>query len=630
MKNDKNTYKEDFDVESIFLVSGKDFVDDRVEIPFAQYSTTSALVVAVLTLGLFVIQTTYLNVVKGGAFEEISSGNSENIEYIDAPRGVIKDRFGEEVVGNRTGFDLVVYGNRLPDDGEELERVVKKTAELTGMAKDAVYMFMKDTQDKKLKEAILIHNMDAQKALVFQSITLSGVRARERYVRNYIDPEVFASVTGYVGLANEADIKKWKNVKNNDYVGRAGVEQYYEMMLRGERGKRVVKRDGLAGEGVVFLEPKQGNDIILTIDGGLQKYMYERLQIARRTLRTDGAVGMVMDVRNGEMLSLVSLPGYNPSWFLDSEHKSDIKQVFDDKLHPLFNRAISGTYSPASTIKPLVGFAALREGVITPTTVVAGHEGVLVVPNPYRADQPSLFRDWKIHGDLDVRNAIAESGNIFFYAAGGGAYGIKGLGAAKMKQYWELFHLGEKTGIDLPEETQGFLPSPEWKEQSKKGVWRAGDTYNISIGQGDLLLTPIQIMRYISAIANKGLMTQPHIVKNSTRETLVPLETMRDKDERWFNIIQSGMRATVESSRGTAHLLSDLPVSIAAKTGSSQINWNTKTNALFVGFAPAEKPEIVIIILIENAQSSLLNAVPVAKDVLSWYNINRGFAGQKK
>ncbi|MBI5153445.1 MAG: hypothetical protein HZA36_03235 [Parcubacteria group bacterium] len=630
MRNSDDKYREDFDVENVFLVSDKDFIDDRVEIPFAQHTTTSALVVALLTLGLFVLQTLYLNVVRGGVFEEISFGNSENIEYINAPRGIIKDRFGEEIVGNKTGFDLVVYGSRLPKTDDELDMVIKKTSELTGMIEDDVRIFMKDVQQQRLKEAVLIHNMDMQKALVFQSITLSGVRAKERYLRNYLFPDAFASITGYVGLVTGDDLKKRKDMLGDDYVGRGGVEQYYEMMLHGKNGRRILKRNGGVGEGVVLFEPKRGGDITLTIDGELQKYMYERLEEARRTLRTDGAVGMVMDARNGEVLSLVSLPGYNPSWFLDSAHKEDIKRVFNDKLHPLFNRAISGAYSPASTIKPLVGFAALREGVITPTTIVAGHEGVLVVPNPYHADQPSFFRDWKIHGDLDVRNAIAESGNIFFYTVGGGAYGIKGLGATKIKQYWELFHLGEKTGIDLPEETAGFLPSPEWKEKTKKSVWRVGDTYNISIGQGDLLLTPIQIMRYISAIANKGFMAQPHIVKNSTRETLIPLETTRDKDERWFTIIQSGMRATVESPRGTAHLLSDIPVSIAAKTGSSQINWNTKTNALFVGFAPVEEPEIVILILIENAQSSLLNAVPVAKDVLSWYNNNRGFAGQKK
>mgnify|MGYP001561257279 CR=1 FL=1 len=181
------------------------------------------------------------------------------------------------------------------------------------------------------------------------------------------------------------------------------------MMLRGERGRRIIKHGGHVGEGVTILPPKQGDDITLTIDGGLQKYMYERLVEARRTLRTDGAVGLVVDVRNGDILSLVSLPGYNPSWFLDSAHKNEINEVFQNKLHPLFNRAVSGTYSPGSTIKPLMAFAALREGVITPTTIVAGHEGVLVVPNPYHPDQPSLFRDWKIHGDLDVRNAIAES-----------------------------------------------------------------------------------------------------------------------------------------------------------------------------------------------------------------------------
>ncbi len=624
MNTRRNGHDGDIDVESIFLISERDFVDDRVEIPFGSSSASLAFFVSFLTIAIFFIQTAYLNVVKGEVFLHMASGNAEDIEPVDAPRGIIKDRFGTEIANNTTGFDLVVYPRLLPKDEAVLSDNIKQVADIVEVSEKIVREFVEDVRRKNFKEASLVYGLDSQKALLIRSLSFKGITVKEKYVRNYVYPEHFASVTGYVGLVDENDLKNQKGILPDEYIGRTGIEKYYEMLLRGQKGKRLITEEGKGGG--VFIQPQKGSDVVLTIDGDLQRYMYDRLQEAKQSLGTDGGVGIVMDVRNGEVLSLVSLPSYNPSWFLSSEHKEDIKKLFNNALHPLFNRAVSGTYSPGSTIKPLMAFAGLREKVVTPTTIVAGHDGALVIPNPYNPNKPTIFRDWKVHGDLDVRNAIAESGNIFFYALGGGAYGIEGLGAERIKRYWELFRLGEKTNIDLPEEASGFLPSPERKLEATKVPWRAGDTYNISIGQGDLLLTPLQILRYIAAIANSGTFVQPHLVKNSAKEKLVSMNSLQESDRRWFEIVKSGMVATVQSQRGTANMLKDIPVSIAAKTGSAQIQWNTKTNALFVGFAPAENPEIAILILIENAHSASLNAVPVAHDVLLWYHNNRGFS----
>ncbi|MDE1970326.1 MAG: penicillin-binding protein 2 [Patescibacteria group bacterium] len=613
---------EDLDMENIFLVSKKDFVDDRVEIPLATQLLFCTLIVALVTLGIFGMQVIYLNVFRGSVFAAMAKNDANITTRMDAPRGIITDRFGNEIVNNTTGFDVIAYPKQLPPPGDERTHVIEKTAELLGVSPSDIETAIQGAENKKLLQIPLAYHIDTSHALLFQSLALPGIVAQERYVRNYIDGQVFSSVTGYVGLANEDDLSSKRALAPDDYVGRAGVEQYYNSLLRGIPGEQILSTSQQSSLPLVL--PQQGSNITLTIDGDLQRYMYTRLVEAQQSLHTDGAAGIVMNVRNGEVLGMVSLPSYDPSWFLDAAHTRDIAQMFNNPLHPLFNRVVSGTYSPGSTIKPLMAFAALREGVITTNTIVGGHGGKLVVPNPYDPSNPSIFRDWKVHGDVDVKNAIAQSDNIFFYTVGGGAYGIHGLGADKIKHYWEMFQLGSKTGIDMPQEMEGLLPDPAWKKQTSKIAWRIGDTYNISIGQGALLLTPIQIVRYIAAIANNGFLVSPHVVQNQTRDAdRIPVLALSDIDKQWLSVVQEGMQLTVTSPEGSAYLLHDIPMPIAAKTGSAQIDWNTKTNALFVGYAPADNPEIAILILIENAKSSTLNAVPVAKDILLWYYNNR-------
>ena len=237
--------------------------------------------------------------------------------------------------------------------------------------------------------------------------------------------------------------------------------------------------------------------------------------------------------------------------------------------------------------------------------------------------------DWKPHGWVDVRSAIARSSNIFFYAAGGGWQDVKGLGVEKLKEYWKIFGFGEKTGIDTEGESIGFLPDPEEKEIRTKDIWRIGDTYNVSIGQGDLQVTPIQILSQISAIANGGDWYRPFLVsaignKTSTTTVNKPEITRNFSDfGSYIGEVQEGMKDTVRKPYGTAFMLSDLPFESAGKTGSSQVANNARTNAFFVAYAPAANPQIAILVLVENAREGSLNAVPIGKDVLNWYYQNR-------
>ena len=299
--------------------------------------------------------------------------------------------------------------------------------------------------------------------------------------------------------------------------------------------------------------------------------------------------------------------------------------LFNDKNLPLFNRAVAGAYNPGSTIKPLVAVAGLREGVITPTTSIYS-KGYIEIPNPYVPEKPARFVEFnqKELGWIDVRSALAESSNIFFASIGGGWPPINGIGIEKLRGYWAAFGLGAKTGIDAKPEAGGFLPNPAEKLERTGQPWRLGDTFNASIGQGDLLISPLQLINYIAGIANGGVIYRPHLMKALAGEARTP-EVLVDVSEWQGEIVQAqrGMRDGVVKSYGTSNLLHTLPISVAAKTGSAQIQNNRKTNAFFVGYAPYEKPELAVLVLIEDAKSGSLNAVPIAKDVFAWYYENR-------
>jgi penicillin-binding protein 2 len=461
---------------------------------------------------------------------------------------------------------------------------------------------------------------------------LPTLRVEADFNRVYPEGEIFSSVVGYIGLTTSDDLRRNPGLSGRDFIGKSGLEAYYDGELRGADGLRVKIRDA---KGNVLDEelkdsPRAGEDLRLTLDADFQRYFYRRMRDGLAALGRRAGAGIALDPGTGKILALVSFPTFDNNVF-SGGGAGERLAILNDPQKPIFNRAISGMYAPGSTVKPLVGVAALAEKVISPNRSVFS-PGYLDVPNPYNPANPTRFLDWRYQGEVNLYSAIAQSSNVYFYLAGGGSGQgvlpqnvlggggeIQGLGISRLREWWAKFGLGKPTGVDLPGEAEGFLPSPEWKEEKGRRPWLLGDTYNVSIGQGDLLLTPLQLLDYISAIANGGVAYRPHLKLGNEPEILYDLSRFGSEIKE----VQKGMRETVTSPLGTAYALNGLALKVAAKTGSAQIEGNRAENAFFVGYAPYDDPQIAVLVLVENARQGSLNAVPIAKDVLDWYYWNR-------
>jgi penicillin-binding protein 2 len=324
---------------------------------------------------------------------------------------------------------------------------------------------------------------------------------------------------------------------------------------------------------------------------------------------------VVMDPTTGAIKAMVSLPDYSNNLFADGISKVDYQKLLDDPADPLLNRATQGTYAPGSTLKPLVASAGLQAGVIGPDTQMNTPAAIQI--------GSFSFPDWKTHGQTNTRKAIAESNNIFFYAVGGGwqERGFTGLGIDRLSEYLQKFGLGNKTGIDIPGEATGLVPTPAWKEATQKEKWFIGDTYHSSIGQGYDLVTPLQMATSVSAIANGGTLWKPSIAwstvdPTSGTETVLPHPTAATSiiDAANLQVVREGMRQTVVS--GSGRPLNNLKVTSAGKTGTAQVGTQGQLNAWYTGFAPYDHPTLAFAILIEGGGESFYSSVPVAEEIL--------------
>jgi len=398
------------------------------------------------------------------------------------------------------------------------------------------------------------------------------------------------------------------------------LEHSWEKELKGSPGRKNIEVDALGRQKKIINEnPAQdGYNLQLSLDYQLQKKIEEiaikNLEIAK--LRRASIIAI--DPRNGEILALVSLPAYNNNLFAQGISQADYSSFANDPDRPLFNRSVSGEFPSGSTIKPIFSAGALQEGIITPVTSFLSNGGIRI--------GQWFFPDWRSggHGQTDVRKAIAESVNTFFYYIGGGYGDFRGLGLDGLVKYAELFGLGETSGIDLPGERSGFVPTEEWKKEVKNEPWYIGDTYHFAIGQGDVLVTPLQVANYTAALANGGTLYKPHVVAkilgsdNQVIRKIEP-EIIRQEivDEDYMRVVQEGMRQAVTS--GSARSLAALPVEIAGKTGTAQWSSTKEPHAWFIGFAPFDNPEIALAILVEEGTGGDIMATPIAKDIFSWY-----------
>jgi penicillin-binding protein 2 len=439
-----------------------------------------------------------------------------------------------------------------------------------------------------LDEIVLKENILHDDALILEEkiAGISGFFISKKAIREYQILPGLSHLLGYTGMVSPEDIKKNPDYYLSDKTGKTGLESQYEKYLKGTHGIEQVIVDSKGSVVKVMADkenkdPVSGNDIILNIDSGLQQKAGEALSAGIQAGReltgsevTGGVVG-VMDVKTGGILALVSLPDYNNNLFTTKISNEDYQKIKDDQSLPMFNRAIKGEYPPGSISKIILASAGLMEGNITTSTAFDTPAAIKI--GDYN------FPDWKDHGYTDIERAIAESNNVFFYSIGGGYENIQGLGIDKIKKWWQLFGLGEKTGVDLPGESDGLLPDADWKKKVKNEPWYLGDTYHVSIGQGDMLVTPLQMLRATAVVASGGKLYEPQLVKkivdkdgNVVQDFAPRIERENFIDPNVLKTVAEGMRLTITD--GSARNLNDLPVSVAGKTGTAQFLNNEKTN----------------------------------------------------
>lgn len=597
------------------------------ELPLHGGSLAFAGLVTVLVIVGVVFRMLWLGVAQGSYYEDLATANVNYAVTTDAPRGRILDMHGEVLAENAPAFalqlDVRAYLKQSADERAASLALIQAQAGIDPqMVEERIQAQLKANRGEALT---LFRGLTEAQVVAIRAAKRPEVTVREGYQRNYPLGMAAAHVVGYTGPVSADDLKEDPALIPSDVIGRQGVEMSYDAALRGTLGRTLVSRDAggslLGDERTSPATP--GADLNLTIDADLQQYAYERLSSGLASLgRTRGAV-VILDPRNGAVRALVSVPAYDPGAFTQSNRSDERTQYLTNPDRPLFDRVVSGVYTPGSTIKPLHAIAALSENIVTADWSIFS-PGYLDIPNPWNPDKPTRYVDWRYQGVINARSAIAQSSNVYFYAVGGGTGGLKGLGITKLREWWHTFLLDEKTGIDLPNEGLGFLPSPAWKKDRTDTDWLLGDTYNVSIGQGDLSMTPIRLADYVATVANGGKVWVPYVNASSTAQVATDLTRYGAA----FAEAQKGMRMTVTSDLGTAHTMLELPFAVAGKTGSAQIQNNAKENAFFVGYAPYQNPEIALVLLVEDAKHGSLNAVPVAQDIFRWWYEHRG-AGQK-
>ena len=570
----------------------------------------------------------WLQVARGNYYYDLAEGNRIRVERLEAKRGVIYDRQGRPLVRNSANFLLYFVPADLPKDKIERHRIIQRVSENLGNVKtDDIAGSLAKIKPGSLESyqpLFIADNIayDKAMALYLEAEQTPGVFVTTKTRREYnLYSLPLSHILGYTGKINEAELKQFgREYLPIDYIGKTGLENFWENEMRGTNGKKQIEVDALGKEKKIINQEAgdDGHNLVLSLDIELQKKLEEAVSAALGKFHLNKACAIALDPNNGEILALVSLPSYNNNNFTTGLSQAEYQKIVVHPDLPLFNRCLSGEYPSGSVIKPVVAAAALEEQIINENTSFLSTGGI-------RIDQ-WFFPDWKAggHGPTNVRSAIANSVNTFFYYIGGGFKDFSGLGLERMVRYEKLFGLDTQTGVDLPAEASGFLPTEEWKEKTKNEPWYIGDTYHVSIGQGDILVTPLQVAAYTAVFANGGSLYRPHLIKQVLNSRDRNLGEVDNKPVRSgfisaknIEIVRQGLRQTVTS--GSAQSLQNLAVPVAGKTGTAQWSSTKDNHAWFTGFAPYDKPEIVITILIEQGGEGSSAAVPVAEEVLNWW-----------
>jgi len=600
------------------------------------------IAIAVFASSILIWRLFSLQVAQGRQNTLLANSNRIRTTNIAAPRGAIYDRNGVLLARNIAQFDLVVLPMQLPKSEGDLNNISNSLSDILEKPNDELLNRLKEIKKSNQTEVILESNIDREKSLQIEerSRLLTGVFLESNPKREYLDEGMLAHFLGYIGRISAEEWKENPQYRQVDMIGKSGIEKSYEAELKGTAGKEQVEVDA-TGKPIRFLarvEPVAGSNVNLSIDWELQKQMYNAIKSQVEKSGSKAGSGIAIDPQTGEVLAAVNYPTYDSNLFAKGISQNDYNGLLNNEAKPLLNRVTSGNYPVGSVIKPIISAAALEEKVVTPSTTV-NDTGKLEVQNIYDPSVVYTFKGWKLEGIgvVNVVRAIEQSSDIYYYQVGGGYKSFQGLGEKRLLDWYQRFGFGKKTGLDIAEESAGYLPSPEKKKKATGESWYVGDTYNVSIGQGDLKATPIQMAIANAAIANGGKIIKPHLLKSVQGEkSLVraaPVNILKGDfiSAENLRLVQQGMENVVSQGTACCSMKSEVPVQVAGKTGTAETssegfdgkNPRTKPHAWFTSYAPAQNPRIASVIMIENSGEGSQFAAPATKEVLKWYFNNR-------
>lgn len=588
----------------------------------------SAVVFVIFTV--LVLKMAAMQIIEHEYYSDLAVQNRVKLSPIPSSRGLIYDRRGELLAENMPGYNLEIT----LDEVSDIEQSLKDLASLLEISDEKLEKYRQaSARTPSFEPVALLTNMSSEDVAKFEvnRYLFTGVEVVARLQRHYAQGSLFAHVIGYVGRINEKELRRIgrTNYRGTTHIGKTGIEKQYENILHGKNGlrQREVNSKGRPLRIIAEDLPEDGDSLVLSVDSRLQKIAYEALE------DYTGSV-VVIDNRTGEVLAMVSKPSFDPNLFVSGISHKDYNELNSNKERPLYNRSIQGQYPPGSTIKPIAGLTGLHYGVTTAERkIFAGP--FYQLPNSKRK-----YRDWKKegHGWVDLDKAITQSSDVYFYDL------ATRLGIDKLHEIFTQFKIGETTGIDLPGEASGLMPSKKWKRGKLNQTWYPGETVIVGIGQGYMLATPLQLAVMTACIANRGQCYEPYLLKTRTGQGAQQLKRSQkswsiDINGYYWPQVITPMVNVMHARNGTARSSgAGADYTIAGKTGTAQVfglgedeEYDAETlarklhdHALFVAFAPAEDPEISIAVVVEHGGGGSKTAAPIARKVMdAWFNFEK-------
>ena len=607
-----------------------------------------------------------LQIVRGEHYRQAADYNRSRLVELAASRGIIYDAQGNILARNRPSFQVTIIPADLPRDDDEAQASLTRLVEMLAAQEAAISGSEYSEQSIEIasvekmwtqvvaaqtgsayRPIVVATQLDSETAFILEerSFELPGIHVDIVPVREYSTGSLTAHILGYIGIIPAESEETYRSRGydvSRDRIGLNGLEWMYEQTLRGQKGRKHIIVD-FNGREVLTVgkttNPTPGHNLVLTLDLELQETMTTALQKGLKIGKSESGVAIALDPRSGAILGMVSLPAYDNNLFSERISQSQYSDLISDPTLPLFHRAIGGQFPPGSTFKIIPAAAALQEGVITRNTLIYD-PGIIWLPNQFFPDdpdqaQPFVCWTWKLgygHENVNVVSALAVSCDVFFYEVGGGYQEFRGLGEEQLAEYARQFGLGDPTGIDLPGEAEGLVPTVKWKRLTYGEAWVTGDTYNMSIGQGFVLATPLQILNATAAVANGGFLYRPHLQDHVTDDVGNIIETYEPELIRelsiapaYINMVREGLYGAVNWDYGTAPEARLPDIAVAGKTGTAEFPGprdylgNLPTHAWFTAFAPYEDPEIALVVFVEGGGEGSTTAVPVAKEILRAY-----------